>query len=603
MAHGLKQKDVGPAGQGDAALERLSTVNSHLQADIETRQALEDRQGERVLLRAMVEQVQDYLYVKDLQSRFVIVNPAVAADMGRAPEDIVGKTDFDFHPIELAVKFHRDEQRIIGSGEPMIDIEEFVLTPTGQRKWLSSSKVPLRDKTGRVIGIVGVARDITDRKRAEEKIHFMAHHDALSGLANRLRLMDRLSEALLRAQRNGSRVVVIFIDLDNFKDVNDSLGHKAGDKVLKTVAKRMAKCVRATDTVARFGGDEFVIVLNDAPEQLDPAHVVRKVREQISEPILADGQLLHVSCSIGVTAYPDDGTDAETLLANADAAMYSAKERGRDRVQAYAREMTVAVEEKRRLQDDMRAALDGNQFALVYQPQVDVESGQMLAVEALARWNHPDLGLIEPDRFIPIAEESGLIVRLGEWVLREACRQCKAWHETGLAAVRVCVNASARQFREKTWVSCVRETLRETGLEPRYLELELTESMLMRDVSQTVATMQELRAIGVGLTIDDFGTGYSCLSALKNFPVTRLKLDGSFVSNLPHDEDDASIAATVISLGRRLKMDVVAEGVETQDQLNFLRAHHCREAQGYLFSRPLEAHAFEDMIRAGGLGQ
>ncbi len=585
-------------GQAEAALERLGSANRGLQAEIMERQSQEDWQAERALFRAMIEQVQDYLYVKDLQGRFVIVNPAVAADFGCEPDDVVGRTDFDFHPKELAVQFHRDEQKIIDSEEPMIAREEFVITPNGNKKWVSTSKQPLRDNSGRVIGIVGIARDITDRKKAEEQVHFMAHHDVLSGLPNRVRLMDRLTKALHRAQRRGSRVVVIFVDLDNFKDVNDSLGHHAGDVVLRTVAKRMVGCIRATDTVARFGGDEFVILLDDAAKKVTAA-VVEKIRTRISEPIIVDDHTFHITCSMGVASYPADGTNAEVLLSNADAAMYRAKANGRDRVQTYAIEMTLAAEEKQRLQEGMRAALERNEFTLQFQPQFDIETGQVLAVEALARWNHADLGPINPSKFIPIAEESGLIVRLGDWVLREACRQCKAWHDSGLPPVRICVNVSARQFRETKWVGRVRKALLETGLEPQYLELELTESMLMHDVPQAVATMRKLQAIGVQFAIDDFGTGYSSLSALKTFPVARLKLDGSFVRNLPQDDDDMGIATAVLSLGRRLKMDVVAEGVETADQLGFLRDHKCEAAQGFLFSPPLDACALEDMMRAG----
>jgi diguanylate cyclase (GGDEF)-like protein len=406
---------------------------------------------------------------------------------------------------------------------------------------------------------------------------------------------------LLRAQRNDRRVTVIFVDLDNFKVVNDSLGHSAGDKLLKAVADRMVRSVRATDTVARLGGDEFVILLNDEADNSDAEVVIKKVRAVVSRPISIDEQLFHVTCSMGVAAYPDDGEDAEALVMNADAAMYRAKETGRDRVQAYAAEMKIAADEKRVLQEGLRMALERGEFALLYQPQVDLESGRVFAVEALARWNHPELGVIEPSKFIPIAEESGLIVRLGDWALREACRQNKAWQDAGLPPLTVCVNVSARQFREKRWVKRVRKTLKETGLDAKYLELELTESLLMHDVPQAIATMRELQEIGVRFAIDDFGTGYSSLSALKNFPVARLKLDGSFVRNLPHDANDRSIATAVISLGQRLNMRVIAEGVETEEQLAFLRENHCQEVQGYIFSPPVGPRAFEEWMRTGDL--
>jgi diguanylate cyclase (GGDEF)-like protein/PAS domain S-box-containing protein len=598
-----KLKTTGePAETAASDLSRLRSANANLQAAIADHLTSgEGWQAERVLFRAMIDQVQDYLFVKDNKSRFVIANRAVAADLGMKQRDLIGKTDFDLHPTRLAKKFFADEQSVIASGEPMIDIEEFVITVSGAKKWLLTSKVPLRNERGEVIGIVGICRDITDRKRAEDQIHFMAHHDALTGLPNRSLLMDRLSQALLRAQRNDRRVTVIFVDLDNFKVVNDSLGHSAGDKLLKAVADRMVRSVRATDTVARLGGDEFVILLNDEADNSDAEVVIKKVRAVVSRPISIDEQLFHVTCSMGVAAYPDDGEDAEALVMNADAAMYRAKETGRDRVQAYAAEMKIAADEKRVLQEGLRMALERGEFALLYQPQVDLESGRVFAVEALARWNHPELGVIEPSKFIPIAEESGLIVRLGDWALREACRQNKAWQDAGLPPLTVCVNVSARQFREKRWVKRVRKTLKETGLDAKYLELELTESLLMHDVPQAIATMRELQEIGVRFAIDDFGTGYSSLSALKNFPVARLKLDGSFVRNLPHDANDRSIATAVISLGQRLNMRVIAEGVETEEQLAFLRENHCQEVQGYIFSPPVGPRAFEEWMRTGDL--
>jgi diguanylate cyclase (GGDEF)-like protein/PAS domain S-box-containing protein len=603
VAHRLKTESGKPSKSAADELSRLRSASNSLQATIAERLTSEkDWLAERGVFRAMIDQVHDYLFVKDNQSRFVIANRAVAADLGLQPSDLIGKTDFELHPARLAKKFFSDEQSVIASGEPMIDIEEFVITVSGAKKWFSTSKVPLRNEQHEVIGIVGICRDITDRKRAEDQIHFMAQHDALTALPNRILLMDRLSQALLRAQRSNGRVTVIFIDLDNFKVVNDSLGHNAGDRLLRTVADRMVECVRATDTVARIGGDEFVILLNDDSDRPDASAVIKKIRAAICEPISIEGQLFHVTSSMGIAAYPNDGQDADSLLMNADAAMYRAKETGRDRIQPYAEEMQIAAHEKRTLQEGMRTALERNEFFLLYQPQVDLESGRVFAVEALVRWRHPEIGVIEPARFIPIAEESGLIVRLGDWVLREACRQNKAWQGAGLPPLTMCVNVSARQFREKGWVKRVKRTLKETGMEAKYLELELTESLLMHDIPQAIATMQELQEVGVRFSIDDFGTGYSSLSALKNFPVARLKIDGSFVRNLPHDANDRSIATAIISLGQRLHMDVVAEGVESEEQLAFLRDNHCNEIQGYLFSPPVEPRELEELVRAQTAG-
>jgi diguanylate cyclase (GGDEF)-like protein/PAS domain S-box-containing protein len=558
--------------------------------------------AEQALYRAMVDQVPDNLWVKDLKSRFVIVNRATARRMGVAePQDLLGKTDLELAPPETAQQYFADEQRVIQSGQPMIDKEEYVIGALNEKRWISTTKVPLLDDKGEIFGVVGISRDITERRLAEEQIHFMAHHDALTGLPNRILLMDRLTQALLQAQRNSSRVTVLFIDLDNFKLVNDSLGHSAGDMLLKTVAERMVQCVRATDTVVRLGGDEFVILLIDQTDHpVVVSIVVDKIRAAVAEPISIEGQLIRPTASIGLAAFPEDGANAETLLLNADIAMYKAKDMGRDNFQFYAAEMNVRAHEKRVLQESLRTALARNEFALVYQPQVDLPSGRIFAVEALVRWHHPDLGLISPIEFIPMAEESGLIVPLGEWVLREACRQNKAWQDAGMAPITMCVNVSARQFREKNWVERVAQVLKDTALEAKYLELELTESLIMQDIDQAVATMRELQATGVQLSIDDFGTGYSSLSALKNLPVARLKIDQSFVRNLPYDSNDRNIATAVISLGQKLNMKVIAEGVETDAQLAFLTEAKCDEMQGFHFSKPVESDAIAALLKRQG---
>jgi len=358
------------------------------------------------------------------------------------------------------------------------------------------------------------------------------------------------------------------------------------------------ECVRATDTVARLGGDEFVVLLIDqADSPVIPSVALDKIRAALAEPVPIEGQLFRVTCSIGIATFPEDAVDAETLLMNADVAMYQAKQNGRDSVQYYTTKMNDAAHERRLFQEGLRTAIASKEFALEYQPQVDLQSGSIFAVEALVRWHHPKLGVVPPAKFIPLAEESGLIVPLGDWILREACRQNRAWQDAGMAPITMCVNVSARQFRERTWVSRVADALRETGLEPKYLELELTESMLMRDVPQAIATMHELQALGVQFSIDDFGTGYSSLSALKSFPVARLKIDQSFVRNLPSDANDRSIAMAVISLGQKLNMKVIAEGVETEAQLTFLRDNHCDEIQGFHFSKPVGSDALAAMLR------
>jgi diguanylate cyclase (GGDEF)-like protein len=410
--------------------------------------------------------------------------------------------------------------------------------------------------------------------------------------------MDRLGQAILNAERNDRWVAIAFIDLDNFKMINDGLGHAAGDELLKAVASRMVASVRSTDTVVRLGGDEFVLLLLDQPANTAAiTATLEKVRSAIGQPIELEGQTIQVTCSMGLATFPDDGTDPESLVKNADAAMYQAKALGRDNFQFYTAQMNTEVHERISLQIELRQGIARGQFQLAYQPQIDIQSGRVFAAEALVRWNHPVQGSLPPSRFIPIAEESGLIVPLGDWVLHAACRQNKAWQDAGMPPISVCVNVSPRQFKEKNWIQRVRHALEESGLEPQYLELELTESLIMQDAQQAIATMRELQAVGVHFSIDDFGTGYSSLSALKSFPVARLKIDRSFVRNLPHDENDRGIATAVISLGQKLNMRVIAEGVETDAQLEFLTANHCDEIQGFHFSRPVAPEALADLLR------
>jgi diguanylate cyclase (GGDEF)-like protein/PAS domain S-box-containing protein len=435
------------------------------------------------------------------------------------------------------------------------------------------------------------------RSQAEERIRHMANHDALTGLPNRTLLSDRLKQVLLQAERYGRGVTVIFIDLDNFKLINDSLGHRAGDDLLRTVADRMVRSVRSTDTVVRLGGDEFVIVLLEEDQsRAGVTEIVERVRTAILQPAELQGQHYQVSCSMGLASFPNDGRDADTLLMNADAAMYHAKEMGRNNYQPYTADMNQKVHERLRYQEQLRHALANGEFRLVYQPQVDLETHRVFGVETLLRWDHPTEGVISPATFIPIAEETGLILPIGDWVLHAACRQNQAWQDEGLPPVTVAVNVSARQFLQKELVERVQHALDESGLDPKYLELEITESVIMQDLDGAIATMCRLQEMGVKLSIDDFGTGYSSLSALKHFPIARLKIDQSFVRELPGGVDDRAIVMAVISLGRQLDLKVIAEGVESEQQLDFLRENACSEIQGYRYSRPLTPEALRSLL-------
>jgi len=428
---------------------------------------------------------------------------------------------------------------------------------------------------------------------------YAAQHDLLTGLPNRLLLNDRISQSIALARRQNRTIALMFLDLDNFKYVNDSLGHAVGDQLLESVSKRLVAGVRASDTVSRQGGDEFVILLPEIAHPGDVAKSARKLLLSLSIPHSVAGRDLHIDGSIGISVFPEDGQDAETLIKSADTAMYSAKESGRNNFQFFTPAMNRKAVERQSLEGSLHTALAGDEFLLHYQPTIDLDSGEITGVEALIRWQHPERGLIPPGQFVPIAMDSGLIVPIGRWVMREACGQARAWQKAGLPRLTISVNVSASEFRDKGFVAGVRAILAETGLEPRYLELELTEGALMKDVASTAAMLQELKTMGVHLAVDDFGTGYSSLSYLRQFPVDVLKIDQSLVQQITSDVDDSSIVGAIINMGRSMKRLVIAEGVETEGQRNFLQSQHCAEGQGYLFSRPVAAEQFPHLLEVG----
>lgn len=448
---------------------------------------------------------------------------------------------------------------------------------------------------------VYLTRIAIERQQAQEKIHYMAHHDVLTGLPNRALLEDRLTQAILYAHRYQRLVTVAFIDLDNFKLINDTLGHNIGDELLKSVADRMQMSVRQSDTVVRLGGDEFVLVLFDQPQKTELiGPTLKRIQQEISQPLTLDGHAINIMCSIGVAVYPTDGQNVDTLMMNADAAMYQAKANGRNTIQMYTPDMNLKIQRRLAQTEELRNALIRKEFVFFYQPQIDLKNNRIFGVEALIRWNHPEKGLVSPAEFISLAEETGLIIPIGDLALRTACLQNKAWQAAGLPPITVSVNVSARQFQEKDLVKRVATALEGSKLEPKYLELELTESLIMHDVAHAIETMQELNRIGVQLSIDDFGTGYSSLSSLKCFPVSRLKIDKSFVEALSEDSRNMAIAKTIITMGHQMNLKVIAEGVETNKQLQFLKDNDCDEMQGFCFSKPIPATDCEQLLRQSG---
>jgi diguanylate cyclase (GGDEF)-like protein/PAS domain S-box-containing protein len=445
--------------------------------------------------------------------------------------------------------------------------------------------------------LLATVRDITDRKAAEERIQYLAYFDSLTGLPNRMLLRDRLTKAIADARRQRCKIALLFIDLDRFKDINDSLGHSVGDLFLQNVAERISRWAREQDTVARLGGDEFLIMLTHLKDATDAAVAAERLMDAMIAEFVVEGHPLNVSCSIGISVFPEQGADCETLIKNADAAMYSAKADGRNNFRFFNEEMNAQAVERLTLESSLRSALAKNQLFLMYQPQIDIATGRITGLEALLRWQHPELGLVPPDSFIRIAENSGLIVPIGEWVLRTACSQARKWQDEGIPAISVAVNVSAVQFRQAGFCELIRKVVQDTGLAPQYLELELTEGLLLANADVTVSVLQELKAMGVTLAIDDFGTGYSSFSYLRQFHVNNLKIDRSFINDVATNPDDAAITAGIIGMAKNLKLRVIAEGVENEAQMSFLRAHHCDEIQGYYFSEPLPTDKVADKLR------
>jgi diguanylate cyclase (GGDEF)-like protein/PAS domain S-box-containing protein len=464
---------------------------------------------------------------------------------------------------------------------------------------IEDSSAPIHDRHGQVTGAVMVFHDVSAARATTLRMSYLAQHDGLTGLPNRILLNDRLIEAMALALRYQRQLAVLFLDVDRFKYINDTLGHAIGDRLLQSIAQRLLGCVRTSDTVSRQGGDEFVILLPEVTHAQDATVCADKILEILRSPHRVDDHDLHVTASIGIVTYPDDGTDAETLLKHADFAMYHAKDSGRDNRQFFKRDLNMRALARRSLENGLRYALEREELTLHYQPTLNFESGDIVGVEALIRWEHPDLGLVSPAEFIPIAEECGLMVPIGRWVLGQACHQAQAWQDIGLAPIRIAVNISAVELRAKDFLHGIGVILAETGLDPCFLELELTETFLLQDSTATLAVLQDLKQLGLNLALDDFGTGYSSLNHLKRFPIDTLKIDRSFVSTVTTNSDDASIVCAVISMGKNLHMRVVAEGVETWEQLAFLHDRECPFGQGYYFSQPLTGQACTQLLRRG----
>ena len=676
-------------------------------------------------MRTLVDAVPDSIFVKDLNSKFLLANIAVARGMGTTPENLIGKDDFDFFPEDMAQNFFDDEQTIVRTGEPLVNREELAVNKeTGNMRWFLTTKLPVRndkdetvalvgigrditlrrraeralresearfrslidlssdwyweqdadlqfiefedpnnkssytraevlgkclkelpgtellseswieyddlvaernpfrdlelrriaqdgkayfisltglpafDENGKFRGYRGIGRDISDRKRSEQHIHFLATHDSLTSLPNRFMFSQILNLAIDSAHRYHRKLAVFFIDLDRFKNINDTLGHEAGDYLLCEMAARLKQCLRASDVVGRLGGDEFVILLPEPENTEQIATVAQKILSTSLDAIYINGQECRVTASIGICVYPDDGRDEQTLMKNADIAMYRAKEEGKNNYQFYSPDIEARSLERLVLENNLRMALERNEFFLHYQAKRNLQTGEIAGVEALVRWQHPELGIISPAQFIPLAEETGLIVLIGRWVLKTACAQNVAWLKQGLPPLCMAVNLSVRQFFDEKLIDDVADALRESGMEPALLEMEITEGMVMQDAERAIRILTAIKALGVRLAIDDFGVGYSSLAQIKRFPIDTLKVDSSFIRDIPQNREDRAITEAIIAMGKTLSLTVIAEGVETKEQEAFLRDHNCDQSQGYYFSKPISSEDFVDFMKA-----
>ena len=583
--------DVTEARRAAADLER------HMDRYKEAERALEASEAR---FRVLTESSLDLISVVDAEGVIRYQSPALRHLLGYEPAQTLGRNVSDLvHPEDL--EHSRAAFRRIIDARQSIEPVEFRLRHR-DGTWRTFESLGTNCLANpHIHGVVFNSRDVTDRKVIQQRIQHLAYHDNLTGLPNRSLLQDRLAHSIARAERTNRKVAVLFIDLDNFKNINDTLGHDVGDELLRQVSGRLKECVRAEDTIARQGGDEFIVLLDGLDDGRGASLVAQKILNALRKAFVLGGTDQHVSGSVGIALFPEDGRDAQTLMKNADTAMFHGKTQGKNTYQYFTAQMNVAVKRRMTLESALRRAVMRRDFVLHYQPQIDLDSGEILAVEALVRWRTEDGGTVSPGDFIPLAEETGLINEIGEWVLREACRQAREWQDMGLPRRRMAVNLSARQFSDRGFLDMVTRTLAETGLEPACLELEITESQVMRQTEGMIMLLNKLSEMGVQLAIDDFGTGYSSLSYLKRLPIQKLKIDQSFVRDITVDPNDTAIVVAIINMAKSLDLDTIAEGVETAGQLALLRSKGCHVGQGYYFSAPVRAEVLYPLLRQNNL--
>ncbi len=567
--------------------------------DITERKAMEEKIREsEERYRTILEEMEESFFETDKAGNILFCNDIFAKVLGFSKEDLIGGNLRDSGIPENADIIYKAFHQVHETGEPIRNIfHEFIRSDGSGTASVEFSIFPRQDRKGKVLGFRGVGHDITERKRAEDRIEYLATHDVLTDLPNRLMFNQLLNHAIQAAQRYKRQLAVFFIDLDRFKIINDTLGHEAGDKLLQEMATRLRQALRAVDVIARLGGDEFVILIEEIKGLEQVATVARNVLSTVIKPMTIMGQECRVTASIGISIYPKDGMDEQTLMKTADIAMYFAKEEGKNNYQFYSKDIKTQSIERMSIETNLRQALQRNELSLHYQAKLDFKTGAITGVEALLRWQNPALGSVTPMQLIPVAEETGLIVPIGRWVMKTACVQNVAWQNQGLPPVSMAVNLSLRQLTDGGLLEDIRTALEDSGMAPNLLELEITESMVMQNPKRMIEVLSKIKDMGVRLAIDDFGTGYSSLSQLKHFPVDTLKVDRSFIRNIPDNPGDNAIAEAIIAMGKTLRLTVVAEGVETQEQMDFLQEHSCDEMQGFYFSKPVVPEQFADLLR------
>jgi diguanylate cyclase (GGDEF)-like protein/PAS domain S-box-containing protein len=591
-------RDITEQKQMEETIREYGEKYKTVITDITERHRMEKalRQSEEKY-RTILESIQEGYFEIDITGKYTFFNDSMCRIHGYSKEELMGMNHRQHTDKETKKKLFQVFNKVYNTGEPAKGVDWQIIRKDGTKRYIESSISLQKDSSDKPIGFRGIVRDVTERKRAEERIQYLATHDALTGLPNRLMFGQLINHAIQAARRYQRQLAVFFIDLDRFKAINDSLGHEAGDQLLQEIAKRFKKSLRAVDVVGRLGGDEFIMLIEEMDELSQIENVAHKILSTAIQPIVLLGEECRVTASIGISIYPRDGEDEQALMKNADMAMYVAKEEGKNNYQFYSKDIQSKSNKRFSIETNLRRALERNELSLEYQAKVDFKTGAITGVEALLRWDNPYLGSVTPMQFIPVAEETGLIVPIGRWVMKTACAQNVAWQRQGLPPVCMAVNLSLRQLMDDNLLKDIKAALVDSGMAPNLLELEITESMVMQNPVRLIEVLTNIKKMGVRLAIDNFGTGYASLTQLRNFPIDTIKLDKSFIRNLPQDSKDKAITEAIIAMGKTLSLTVVAEGVETEGQDDFLRDLICDEMQGFYFSKPVAPDNFADLLR------